>query len=81
MPNGFHVERVDCCMCDATGRVPKFVFWSKDCSVCEGTGKRRILISEKLSPADHEMVMISAITGMNFSRAPSFLNSILGGIF
>lgn len=82
MPNGFHVERVDCCMCGASGRVPKLLFWSKDCSVCEGTGKRRILISESLSAADADMVRQSALyPSLNYYPAPHWLNPTIDGLF
>lgn len=57
------VERVHCCVCAGSGSVTRWVFWKKACSVCDGQGKRRILIAANLSPADRAMVLNSAVTG------------------
>ncbi len=68
----FDVEMVHCHVCHGTGKVPKLIWWTKDCSVCQGRGERTILLSRKLSPADKAMVMQSAIYGLNmFPRSMS----------
>ena len=61
--NDFTVTKVPCCACGATGKVPRLVFWERDCRLCDGEGERKILIHNALSPADREMVLQSAIIG------------------
>lgn len=59
----FTVELVPCYVCGESGKVSKWVFWQRDCSACDGTGKRKILIADNLSEADKWMVRSSAIHG------------------
>lgn len=75
MGTGFTVERVHCCVCDGIGKVPRLLFWKRDCSVCEGTGKRRILIANNMSEADKWLVRSSAISG-----SPNYVPTGLFGV-
>lgn len=74
----FIVERVHCCVCNGSGKLPKLIFWTKPCEVCDGAGKRMILIHKALSPADMMMVRQLAITG-SLNYAPRSLSKALFG--
>jgi hypothetical protein len=76
--NEWIIERVDCCVCHATGKVPKLLFWTKECPVCEGEGRRKILLHSALSPFDRLMVMESARTGSMNLSPPTLSEQILG---
>lgn len=52
----FCVERVHCCVCNGSGKVSRLVFWKRDCSVCDGTGQRQILIGADLSESQKAYV-------------------------
>ena len=72
----YDVEHVDCCVCNATGRIRRMVFWTKPCPVCDGTRQRPILIAKNFSPADRERVLLSARIGsLNMFPAPQPLSS------
>lgn len=77
----FYVERVHCCVCDGSGKLPKLTFWTKECNVCDGTGQRPILLSRKLTAADRGMVVTSATLGsINYMqrRPQDWLGEMLG---
>ena len=58
-------EKVPCFSCGATGKLPRFVFWEKNCHVCDGTGERRIIMPADLPGDWKEMLRLDATYGAN----------------
>lgn len=40
----FNVEKVECCVCGASGKVRRWLVLERDCPTCDGTGKRSIIV-------------------------------------
>lgn len=57
------VTKVPCCVCHSTGKVRRFVFFTRDCPVCEGSGQRPVVYSSAFTPEDRDMVLRAAETG------------------
>ena len=70
------VQHVPCCVCHATGKVRGW-FLKRVCTVCAGSGHRRIIMDDRFTDAEKATVLDSAILGMNM-RAPSTWESLIG---
>lgn len=58
-------EKVPCCVCGRTGKVPRFWFWERDCSVCGGSGKRTIIMDADFPEYIKEQLRQEATWGLN----------------
>lgn len=59
-PPRFTIEHVHCCMCDGKGKRGLF---RRKCNVCQGAGKRPIVIYNGLTTGEKDYVRLSAIGG------------------
>lgn len=65
MENYLTVERVPCCICNHTGKVSKWLVFKRDCYVCDGTGKRRIIVDSRFDDNIKAQLRHSAIYGLD----------------
>jgi len=70
-------EKVWCKPCSGTGEVPKLVFWHQPCPVCDGEGKRRIIMDASFPEDIKQHLRESAITGLN-QPLGGLTNSVFG---
>lgn len=58
------IERVTCCVCGGTGRVRRALAFERDCNVCDGEGKRPILMPAIASITVKDDLRLSATLGI-----------------
>jgi hypothetical protein len=73
----FVTEYVPCSYCRASGKVSTWAFFKKDCPVCDGHGKREIIMDADFPDAIKAQVRLSAMTGQN-NMPPSLFEGVFG---
>lgn len=59
--NGLRIEQIECCICGGTGKVRHWLIFRSDCPVCEGNGKRPILVPVDPDQASHILAWLGVI--------------------
>lgn len=78
---GLQVEEVPCCVCGAAGKVPRFIFWLRDCAVCDGSGKRKIVMDADFPDDIKDELRLSATYGINRYPVGGMGNSLTNAVF
>lgn len=64
-------ERVWCCVCNGSGKVSRLMFWKRDCPVCDGEGKRPIMMDARFPDDIKRQIRNDAMFSANTRAAPS----------
>jgi len=75
------VEDVPCFNCHTSGKVTRWIFFKRDCPVCDGAGERPIMYDSRLPENVIAMMRRDAITGFNRLQIGGFGNQVANSLF